>query len=358
MVFKKMLGALGIGGPSVDTVLSQPGTQPGGVLTGQVNLVGGGGDVEIEHVSLGLITRMERGDNDHAVGEFHRVTVSGPLKLAEGQQLSLPFQITMPWETPITTVYNQQLHGMVMGVRTEVAIARAVDKGDLDPVQVHPLPVQQRILDAFAQLGFVFKSADLEFGRLAGVPQSLPFYQEIEYYPAQRYAHAVREVELTFVTTPHSVEVVLEFDKRGGLFRPGHDSYGRYSVSHADAESTDWAQVVDGWVQQAISRRQSAFGPGMQQGYGHPGQGGYGQPGFAQPGYGQPGYGQQAGFGQQGSYAGGHHSGGGIGMGGMAMGVVGGLAAGYVAGEVMDEVFGGDEEEVEAGDDGGGEDEE
>lgn len=30
VVFKKMLGALGIGGPSVDTVLSQPGAQPGG----------------------------------------------------------------------------------------------------------------------------------------------------------------------------------------------------------------------------------------------------------------------------------------------------------------------------------------
>ncbi|HWS35786.1 MAG TPA: sporulation protein, partial [Actinoplanes sp.] len=30
VVFKRMLGALGVGGPSVDTVLSEPNTQPGG----------------------------------------------------------------------------------------------------------------------------------------------------------------------------------------------------------------------------------------------------------------------------------------------------------------------------------------
>ncbi|GLY32588.1 sporulation protein [Kineosporia sp. NBRC 101731] len=340
MVFKKMLGALGVGGPKVDTVLSQPGAQPGGALTGQVNLVGGSADVQIEHINLGLITRMEiesgHGDGD-AVGEFHRVAVSGPMRLAEGQNLSLPFQIVLPWETPITAVYGQSLHGMVMGVRTEVAIARAVDKGDLDPVQVHALPIQERILDAFLKLGFVFKSADLEYGQIMGAQQTLPFYQEIEFFPAQQYAHAINEVELTFVTGPHAVQVVLELDKRGGMFRSGQDSYGRYTVSHADAGSTDWVQTVDGWIRQAIEGRQSMSG--------HGGFGG---------GYGSPGYGQGAGFGGgHGQY--GHHdqhrgSGMGGGLGGVAMGVAGGLAAGYVANEVMEEVFEGDSE-----DEGGGE---
>nr|WP_269328216.1 sporulation protein [Kineosporia mesophila] len=335
-----MLGALGVGGPKVDTVLSQPGAQPGGILTGQVNLVGGGADVQIEHINLGLITRMEiesgHGDRD-AVGEFHRVAVSGPMRLAEGQNLSLPFQIVLPWETPITAVYGQSLHGMVMGVRTEVAIARAVDKGDLDPVQVHALPVQERILDAFLKLGFVFKSADLEYGQIMGAQQTLPFYQEIEFFPAQQYAHAINEVELTFVTGPHAVQVVLELDKRGGLFRSGQDSYGRYTVSHADAESTDWAGTVDGWIRQAIEGRQSMAGHS----------GGFGG------GYGAPSYGRGAGFGGgHGQY--GHHdqhrSSGMGGLGGVAMGVAGGLAAGYVANEVMEEIFEDDSE-----DEGGGE---
>ncbi|MEV4637671.1 sporulation protein [Actinoplanes sp. NPDC049548] len=294
MGFKRMLGAFGVGGPSVDTVLTSSDTVPGGALSGHVDLVGGNHDVEIEHVTLGLVTRVEveGGSGEYAArGEFHRVGVSGPMRLAEGQRMSLPFEFLMPWETPITTVYGQRLHGMTMGVRTEVAVAKAVDKGDLDPVSVHPLPLQERILEAFARLGFGFKHADLEYGQIVGVHQTLPFYQEIEYYPPAQYAHSMNEVELTFVTNPHAVEVVLEFDKRGG----GHDSYGRYTVPHADADAVDWAEVVDGWIRESM--------PAV--GHGH-------------------------------GYSHGHH---GAGMGGVAAGVVGGLAAGYVAGEVMDEVF-------------------
>ncbi|MEU4564005.1 sporulation protein [Actinoplanes sp. NPDC023936] len=358
MVFKKLLGALGVGGPSVDTVLSNPSTYPGAPLTGQVNVVGGTQEANIEHITLGLVTRMEveGGGGDYsAVADFFRLTVSGPMRLAPGQQLSIPFQIDMPWETPITTVYGQTLRGMVMGVRTEVAIARAVDKGDLDAVHVHPLPIQQKILDAFSQLGFRFKSADLEHGQIYGVHQTLPFYQEIEFYPPQQYAHGINEVELTFVTSPHQVEVVLEFDKRGGLFTQGHDTYGRYTVQHQDADTTDWRAVVDGWVRQALDKRKSMPGFGAVGGFGQPGHGqpgygapgypppGYGQPGYGQPGYGQPGYGHGPGHhghyrqgpGHHGHYRRGHHGGG---MGGMAMGVAGGLAAGYVAGEAFDEI--------------------
>ena len=54
-----MLGAFGLGGPSVDTVLTESNGRPGGTLTGHVNLVGGSHDVEIEHITLGLITRVE-----------------------------------------------------------------------------------------------------------------------------------------------------------------------------------------------------------------------------------------------------------------------------------------------------------
>jgi sporulation-control protein len=321
VVFKKMLGAFGVGGPSVDTVLDDATGRPGAPLTGRVELTGGKHDAEIEHVTLSLITRMEiesaHGDGQ-ATGEFHRVTVSGPTKLREGEHRSIPFQLVLPWETPITAVYGQPLRGMVMGVRTELAIAKAIDKGDLDAVHIEPLPVQQRILDAFVQLGFGFKSADLEYGRIHGVQQTLPFYQEIEYFPAPQYAHAVNEVELTFVTSPHAVEVVLEFDKRGGMFSGGHDSYGRYTVGHGDADTVDWAQQVDGWVRQALEHRP----------------GGYGQPGYG-GGYGGHGHGGHGGHGR------------GPGMGGVAAGVVGGLAAGYVAGEVIEEVF------EDEGDDGG-----
>ncbi|MDI6101699.1 sporulation protein [Actinoplanes sp. NEAU-A12] len=261
MVFRRMLGALGVGGPSVDTVLLSPHTYPGGLVAGQVELTGGGQDVEIEHIILGLVAGMEtEGGEGAAAGEFHRTAVSGPLRLPAGRQLSVPFELELPWQAPITAVYGRPLHGLVMGVRTEVSIARAVDKGDLDPILVNPLPVQLRILDAFAELEFGFKGADLERGRIAGVPRSLPFHQEIAYSAAPRYAHAVGEVELTFVTTPHAVEVILEFDKRGGVLSGGPGGFGRFTVGHACADTTDWTRQVDAWVQRTVEQRQGRGG--------------------------------------------------------------------------------------------------
>ncbi|WP_446213404.1 sporulation protein [Micromonospora sp. IBSANI012] len=309
MVFKKMLSAFGVGGPSVDTVLANPNTRPGLTLDGQVNLVGGDAPANIEQITVGLVTRVEieGGDTEYAgIMEFQRMAVSGPLQLAPKQQLSIPFQLPVPWEAPITDVYGQRLRGMTMGLRTELAIARAVDKSDLDQVNIHPLPVHERILEAFQRLGFRFKHADLERGHLRGTQQTLPFYQEIEFFAAPQYAQAVTEVELTFVTSPHGIEVILECDKRGGFLSAGHDAFGRYTVSHADADRVDWGQVVDGWLRETTSRYGSlrAAGFGAPHGYGH-----------------------------------GHR---GHGMGGMVAGAALGVAGGLVAGEMIEDAFEGD----------------
>jgi sporulation-control protein len=297
VVFKKMMRAFGVGGPSVDTVLANPNTRPGLNLEGQVQ-------VESEH-----------GDG---FVEFHRLPVAGSFQLRAGERRELPFSFPVPWETPITDVYGQHLHGMTMGLRTELAVAKAVDKGDLDQVAVHPLPAQERILDAFARLGFRFKSADLEHGGIYGVRQTLPFYQEIEFYPPPQYAGGINEVEVTFIADPQGVEVVLEFDKRGGFLAPGHDAYGRFRVAHSEVDSTDWNSVVEGWVSQAAGRYQGLRGAG---GFGGGHGGGYG----GHPGHGYHGHTRRHGHG--------------VGMGGMAAGVAGGVLGGMVLGEAMEEVF-------------------
>ena len=313
MVFKKMMRAFGAGGPTVDTVLANPNTRPGLALDGQVQLVGGDHDVSIEHIALGLVTLTE-----HGPAEFHRLPVTGGFRLTAGERRDIPFQFPMPWETPVTHMYGRRLHGMTMGLRTELAIAKAVDKGDLDEVAVHPLPVQERILEAFDRSGFRFVKADLEHGRIYGVHQTLPFYQEIEFYPAPHHAGAINEVEVTFVTDPEGVDVVLEFDKRGGFLSEGHDAYGRFRIAHTDAETTDFMSLVDGWVREAAGRYH-----GMRQGFGGQGFGGQG-------------------FGGQGHGFAGGHGGHGRGMGGagaMAAGVAGGVVGGMILGEVVEEAF-------------------
>jgi sporulation-control protein len=317
MVFKRLLGSLGVGGPTVDTVLDPGAALPGAGLSGQVRLKGGDADFDIEHITLELVARVEA---EHEDGEsegrivFDRFTVGGGFRLGAGEERGVPFDVTLPWETPITELYGQGL-GIVLGVRTELAVAGAKDKGDLDQLAVRPLPVQEAILEALGRLGFGFKSADLEYGRIGGTGQQLPFYQEIELTPAPQYAQAVNEIELTFLATPGGVEVVLEADKRGGLFSSGHDALTRFTIGHHDVEERDWTTEVDGWIRELVEHRAS-YAPHAA--YGH----------------------------------GGHPSGPGrgtavaAGAAGLAAGVVGGM----VAAEVVDEVgdfFEGDEEEDE-----------
>ncbi|MEU1080702.1 sporulation protein [Streptomyces sp. NPDC005908] len=334
MVFKRLLGSLGVGGPTVDTVLDPGATRPGGALTGQVHLEGGQTDFDVEHITLELVARVEA---EHAEGEsegvvtFERFTVGGGFRLAAGLRHSVPFTVALPWETPITELYGQHL-GIVLGVRTELAVAGAKDKGDLDQLSIAPLPVQEAVLEAFGQLGFGFRSADLEYGHLAGTGQQLPFHQEIELTPAPQYAHQVNEIEVTFLAGPGGVEVVLEADKRGGLFSGGHDAVTRFAVGHHDAR--DWNAEVDAWVRQLVEHRAAS---------GHHGQHGE---------YAHEGYGHGTPYAGHGSHGHGDHHRGGPGVGtavaagaaGLAVGVVGGM----VAAEVVDEVgdfFEGDEED-------------
>ncbi|WP_179382149.1 sporulation protein [Streptomyces sp. SA15] len=318
MVFKRLLGSLGVGGPTVDTVLDPAPVRPGGTLTGQVHLKGGTAGFDIESITLELVARVEA---EHAKGEsegavtFERFTVGGGFRLAEGEERSVPFSVTLPWETPITELYGQAL-GIALGVRTELSVAGAKDKGDLDQLNIAPLPAQEAILEALGQLGFGFRSADLEYGRIGGTGQQLPFYQELELTPAPPYAHQVNEIELTFLANPGGLEVVLEADRRGGLFSSGHDALTRFTVGHHEAR--DWNTEVDGWIRQLVEHRASC--------------------------------GAHAGHGHDDHHHDGHRSGPGMGTAvaagaaGLAVGVVGGM----VAAEVVDEVgdfFEGDEED-------------
>lgn len=261
MVFKKMLASLGAGTAEVETVLQQANVQPGGTIEGEVSLQGGSVDQEIQEVRIELVARVEveSGDNEYQTDvPFHGKALTGKFTLDDEDRHRLPFSLDVPMETPITTVFGQYLRGMAVGVRTVVAIEAGVDQTDLDPITVQALPAQQAFLDAFSQLGFRFMRADLEQGRLRGVSQTLPFYQEIEFAPSPQYAGAMKEVEVTFVAGPQAMEVVLEVDKRGGLFTEGRDSYGRFTVDYAALGQTDWAGQVHGWLND-VGRRRGIF---------------------------------------------------------------------------------------------------
>ncbi|MFC5291092.1 sporulation protein [Actinokineospora guangxiensis] len=359
-MFKRMLSAFGVGGPTVDTVLDSPTAMPGQVVTGRVSIQGGSNDAAIDQIVLSLVTRAELehgGGEAHGVAEFHRVVVQQGVRVAANQRLDIPFQLPLPWETPITAVGNSPLPGMTVGVRTELVISGAPDKGDLDPLMIVPLPSQNSVLDAFGQLGFSFRSADVEVGRIHGVPQRLNLFQEIEFFPPGQYQGRISQVELTFVTTPEEVWVVLEADRRRGFLQSGGDAFGRFQVAHAESERTDWAPMIDGWLAQVADRGgNAAFGGGMNPAFGgqpaNPafgGQQGYGQQGYGQPGYGQQGYGQP-GYAQHGHYDQHHGQRRGPGMGGIVAGAAAGAIGGMIIGDMISDSFDGGDE---GGDDGG-----
>ncbi|QNP62614.1 sporulation protein [Streptomyces genisteinicus] len=257
MGFKKLLASLGAGGASVETVLSEENVVPGGVVQGEVRIQGGSVDQQIEGLSVGLQARVEVEGGDHEVKqdiEFTKLRLGGAFEVKAGAVHVVPFGLEIPWETPVTTIAGQRLHGMDIGVTTELEIARAVDSGDLDPINVHPLPAQQAILDSFVQLGFRFKSADMERGHIRGTRQKLPFYQEIEFLPPQQF-RGLNQVELTFVADDREMDVILEMDKKPGLFSEGSDSYKAFRVGHHDFASTDWTAYLNQWLADVGGRR-------------------------------------------------------------------------------------------------------
>ncbi|MFC7306748.1 sporulation protein [Streptomyces monticola] len=257
MAFKKLLASLGAGGASVETVLNEVNVVPGGVVQGEVRIEGGSVDQEIEALSVGLQARVEVEGNDQEVKqdiEFTKQRLGGAFQLQAKQVYAVPFGLEIPWETPVTMIDGTSLRGMNIGVTTELEIARAVDSGDLDPINVHPLPAQQAILDAFIHLGFRFKSADMERGHIRGTRQKLPFYQEIEFFPPQQY-RGINQVELSFVADDREMDVVLEMDKKPGLFSSGSDSYKAFKVGLNDFQTTDWAAFLNQWLSQVGSKR-------------------------------------------------------------------------------------------------------
>jgi len=255
-VFKKMMASMGAGGAKVETTLKTPSVYPGGIVEGMIDITGGSVDQLIEYVAVSLTARVEveSGDSEYdAMVSFHQHKLTGSFKLDDGSRHQLPFQIQVPWETPFNVIGGQQLPKCFIGVRTELEIARSVDKTDVDPIAVYALPAHERLLAAFTQLGFRFKGADFEQGKVTG--STLPFYQEIEFYSAPQFASSVKELEVTFITRNTSMDVILEVDKKGGFASSGGDQMSRFSVDFAQLDHFDWAGALNHHMAQLTQRR-------------------------------------------------------------------------------------------------------
>ncbi|MFC5750831.1 sporulation protein [Actinomadura rugatobispora] len=244
MGFRQSPDSSGTGVASVETVPASAHCRPGDHLAGEVRLRGGDRDVRVGEIALSLVARL-RGEGEAGL-EFHRTVIAGGLDLAAGGPHTIPFRLPLPWETPLTEARGRHLRGMAVGLRTDVD---AAGRGDPVMLAVGPLPSQQRVLDAFAELGSQVKSAHAERGRVTGLHQELPFHQKIEFHPPQQYGGHVRGVELTFLASPDGLGVAVEADRRGDLLSEGGEPFGRFQVTHGQARYMAWEHELTGWLQ-------------------------------------------------------------------------------------------------------------
>ncbi|MFI6867035.1 sporulation protein [Nocardia sp. NPDC050406] len=245
-MFKKLLAAVGVGGAEVETELHTPGVQPGGTVQGVIRLRGGGVAQDISRIALELVSRVEiesGGEEYDGYRGFHRWNVHGPFTLTANASDEFPFALPVPFETPITFYNGRHLPGMEIFVRTVVEIEGAVDAGDRDPLGIGALPAQHVILAALEQLGFPLHRADVEQGRLRGIRQELPFYQEIEFGRSHRFPR-LNQLEVTFVARPDGMDVVLEGDKKSGWVREGRDVYDVLRVDYHALNNVDWVGML------------------------------------------------------------------------------------------------------------------
>ncbi|MGC0419366.1 sporulation protein [Embleya sp. AB8] len=318
MVFNRVLDAIGVGTPTVETVVSTPLVRPGDTLEGQITVVGGSRAAELKGVTLSLVAltagAARPGGGDGSVA-FADAVGSGPLRLGAQEQRVIPFSFRVPYEAPFTTIAGQRLTSPAVSVRTTLDLDGRKHKSVSNPVEIEPLPVQHRVLDAALTLGFAFKDADLTAGRVGAGP-GLPFRQDVAFYASPAYADTCREVALSFESSPNGTYVSVHVGSPAEAFGQVAD---RNRLENTDLRK-DLDSLLDSWIRKAVEDYAAR------------------NPRGAQPSPWVNSGGQNAP-----SQGGGR--GGGSGMGGVVGGLAAGAAGGFLGGMLAEEMFGDDDDD-------------
>ncbi|MCX4780310.1 sporulation protein [Streptomyces sp. NBC_01264] len=216
MAFRKFLSALGVSAPSVETVVENPRVGPGGTLRLVVTAVGGGADVDIERVRLDVVVRAEDLEyNDKTAWEHPYTVVTVDLdgfRLPAGETVTVRGEVVLPWEMPLTHALGAPITGGRAAVRTELEVDKAVDQGDFDEIEVHALPAQDAILQAYTDLGFRLREAEVKIGFLPELAprmesrQTESCWQEIDFFFPESVNWGLEELETVLIAREDSLD--------------------------------------------------------------------------------------------------------------------------------------------------------
>lgn len=236
-MFGKLKASLGIGAAKVDTILESMSLFQGEVLKGTVHIKGGDVEQQIDAINLKLCTevKVESDEStsyqDFVIGKLQAVQ---PFVIQPNETKQVPFEFKLDDETPVTALnaLKNQCH---VWVETTLDIDFAIDPKDRDFVEVKPLPVVAKVLNAVEQAGFGMVKADVEKGFLRGgnFSSKSGCYQEIEF--RNNGFINKKEIELSFILDGSFVHCLAEVDR--SLSMRG-DQYISFSLSRnaSDAE--------------------------------------------------------------------------------------------------------------------------
>ncbi|MBY7732192.1 sporulation protein [Vibrio splendidus] len=247
-MFKKLKASLGIGAAKVDTVLDNIEVFQGGELSGNVHIVGGDVEQQIDLINLVLNTEVKVETEDSTSYEtfsLGRIQAVEPFVIQPGETKLVPFRLKLNDETPVTAL-NAKMNQCHVWVETNLDIGFAIDPKDRDFISVHPLPTVAKIIQGVEASGMAMVKADVEKGFLKGnsFASRSGCYQEIEFRSGGFMNN--KEIELSFIVEGSMVHCLAEID-RSMSFRG--DQYISFSLP---------ANAADSDIRNAVSRVMSA----------------------------------------------------------------------------------------------------
>ncbi|AUI85917.1 sporulation control protein Spo0M [Vibrio azureus] len=228
-MLKKLKASLGIGAAKVDTVLEEMSVYQGSTLRGTIQIKGGDVEQQVDAITLNLNTEMKVETDDSVSYEtftIDQLKAVEPFVIQPNEEKQIPFELNLHDETPITAV-NAAKNQCHVWVETTLDISFAMDPRDRDYIEVKPLPVVAKVINAIEQAGFNMVKADVEKGFLRGdqFASRSGIYQELEF--RNRGFIATKEIELSFILDGQTVHCLAEIDRS---FSTSGDQYRAFSL--------------------------------------------------------------------------------------------------------------------------------
>lgn len=241
-MFKSLFKKLGFGNASVDARLRGAVVQ-GGILEGDVFITGADEATTIDELYLRVVAEYTREAEDYQKTEsctlaehkmFDKFTIQAK------EEKSLPFQIQIPFETPVTTMGFNKVY-----LQTTLETSAIFDPNDTDPIEVLPHQYTQTVLNAIQSVGFSLFKVDCEYTNKFG--GRYPFVQEFEFKATGEFRGRLDELEAYLRPNESGIEVMFQIDKRGGVFSEyfGTDeSHASVRLSAAELQNPNLSSVL------------------------------------------------------------------------------------------------------------------